>query len=151
MAEDLDNIDARVWFLGAFFFFFFFFFVEKSQSYRRINTVTAMDRTRLIPEEKKKKINRKLREKKLSCGDFCGSVRSQQTYKSLRMALVLLLHPRSPIRFRVNKFLSAEMKRPAEKSGRPKCTEKPTNFLFFSHYYFFIREKNFDISCEASA
>ena len=28
--------------------------MEKSQSYRRINTVTAMDRTRLIPEEKKK-------------------------------------------------------------------------------------------------
>ena len=36
--------------------------MEKSQSFRRINTVTAMDRTRLIPEEKK--INRKLREKK---------------------------------------------------------------------------------------
>ena len=53
MAEDLDNMDARVWFLGA--FFFFFFFLEKSQSYRRINTVTAMDRTRLMPEEKKNK------------------------------------------------------------------------------------------------
>ena len=36
--------------------------MEKSQSYRWINTVTAMDRTRLIPEEKK--INRKLRGKK---------------------------------------------------------------------------------------
>ena len=109
-------------------------------------------------------------------GDFCGSVRAQQTYKSLRMALILLLHPRSPIRFRVNKFLSAEMKRPAEKSGRPKCTEKPVisvlasvywrsiiigfeslakfvadKIFIFSHYYFFIREKSFDISCEASA
>ena len=106
MAEDLDNIDGSG-FWGHFFFFFFFFFVEKSQSYRRINTVTAMDRTRLIPEEKK--INRKLRgkkkKKKKSRGDFCGSVRAQQTYKSLRMALVLLLHPRSPIRFRVNKFV----------------------------------------------
>ena len=57
MAEDLDNIDG-----SGFWGHFFFFFVEKSQSYRRINTVTAMDRTRLIPEEKK--INRKLREKK---------------------------------------------------------------------------------------
>ena len=107
--------------------------MEKSQSYRQINTVTAMDRTRLIPEEKK--INRKLREKKkMSRGDFCGSVRAQQTYKSLRMALVLLLHPRSPIRFRVNKFLSAEMKRLAEKSGRPKCTEKPVISVLASVY-----------------
>ena len=53
----------------------------------------------------------------MSRGDFCGSVRAQQTYKSLRMALLLHLHPRSPIRFTVNKFLSAEMKRPAEKRG----------------------------------
>ena len=82
-----------------------------------------MDRTRLIPEEKKNKSD--IAGKKMSRGDFCGSVRAQQTYKSLRMALVLLLHPRSPIRFGVNKFLSAEMKRPAENSGRPKCTEKP--------------------------
>ena len=51
MAEDLDNIDGSGF--GGAFFFFFFFFVEKSQSYRWINTVTAMDRTRLIPEEKK--------------------------------------------------------------------------------------------------
>ena len=49
MAEDLDNIDGS----GFWGHFFFFFFVEKSQSYRWINTVTAMDRTRLIPEEKK--------------------------------------------------------------------------------------------------
>ena len=107
--------------------------MEKSQSYRRINTVTAMDRTRLIPEEKKNK-SEIAGKKKLSSGDFCGSVRSQQTYKSLRMALVLLLHPRSPIRFRVNKFLSAEMKRPAEKSGRPKCTEKPVISVLASVY-----------------
>ena len=92
-----------------------------------------MDRTRLNPEEKKKK-SEIAGKKKLSRGDFCGSVRSQQTYKSLRMALVLLLHPRSPIRFRVNKFLSAEMKRPAEKSGRPKCTEKPVISVLASVY-----------------
>ena len=49
MAEDLDNID------GSGFWGIFFFFLEKSQSYRRINIVTAMDRTRLIPEEKKNK------------------------------------------------------------------------------------------------
>ena len=58
MAEDLDNIDRS----GFWGHFFFFFFLWKNQSYRRINTVTAMDRTRLIPEEKK--INRKWREKK---------------------------------------------------------------------------------------
>ena len=134
MAEALDNID------GSGFGGHFFFCVWKNQSYRRINTVTAMDRTRLIPEGKK--INRKLRKKKkknkMSRGDFCGSVRAQQTNKSLRMALVLLLHPRSPIRFRVNKFLSAEMKRPAEKSGRPKCTEKPVISVLASVYQRFI-------------
>ena len=111
--------------------------MEKSQSYRWINTVTAMDRTRLIPEEKNKSETagkKKKKKKKMSRGDFCGSVRAQQTYKSLRMALVLLLHPRSPIRFRVNKFLSAEMKRPAEKSGRPKCTEKPVISVLASVY-----------------
>ena len=48
MAEDLDNIDGSE-------FWGHFFFVEKSQSYRRINTVTAMDRTTSIPEEKKNK------------------------------------------------------------------------------------------------
>ena len=110
--------------------------MEKSQSYRWINTVTAMDRTRLIPEEKNKSetAGKKKKKKKMRRGDFCGSVRAQQTYKSLRMALVLLLHPRSPIRFRVNKFLSAEMKRPAEKSGRPKCTEKPVISVLASVY-----------------
>ena len=131
MAEDLDNIDGSG-FWGH--FFFFFFFVKKSQSYRRINTVTAMDRTRLIPEEKKNKSEIAGKKKKMSRGDFCGSVRAQQTYKSLRMALVLLLHPRSPIHFRVNKFLSAEMKRPAKKSGRPKCTEKPAISVLASVY-----------------
>ena len=132
MAEDLDNIDGS----GFWGHFFFFFFVEKSQSYRWINTVTAMDRTRLIPEEKKKSetAGKKKKKKKMSRGDFCGSVRAQQTYKSLRMALVLLLHPRSPVHFRVNKFLSAEMKRPAEKSGRPKCTEKPAISVLASVY-----------------
>ena len=124
MAEDLDNIHGSV-FLGAFFLW------KKKQSYRRINTVTAMDRTRLIPEEKKKL---EIAGKKMNRGYFCGSVRAQQTYKSLRMALILLLHPRSPIRFRVNKFLSAEMKRPAEKSGRPKCTEKPVISVLASVY-----------------
>ena len=109
--------------------------MEKSQSYRWINTVTAMDRTRLIPEEKNKSETAgKKKKKKMSRGDFCGSVRAQQTYKSLRMALVLLLYPRSPIRFRVNKFLSAEMKRPAEKSGRPKRTEKPVISVLASVY-----------------
>ena len=122
MAEDLDNIDGS----GFWGHFFFFFFVEQSQSYRWINTVTAMDRTRLIPEEKKYIGNcGEKKKKKMSRGDFCGSVRAQQTYKSLRMALVLL---------RVNKFLSAEMKRPAEKSGRPKCTEKPVISVLASVY-----------------
>ena len=37
-------------------FFGGFFLCGKKQSYRRINTVTAMDRTRLIPEEKKNKL-----------------------------------------------------------------------------------------------
>ena len=93
-----------------------------------------MDRTRLIPEEKKKnksEIAGKKKKKKKKNGSrrflWVG-------HKSLRMALVLLLHPRSLIRFRVNKFLSAEMKRPAEKSGRPKCTEKPVISVLASVY-----------------
>ena len=83
MAEDLDNIDGS----GFWGHFFLCVCVETSQSYRRINTGWS---------PRIKKINRKLRKKKkkMSRGDFCGSVRAQQTYKSLRMALVLLLHPK---------------------------------------------------------
>ena len=54
---------------------FFFFFLWKNQSYRRINTVTAMDRTRLIPEEKKKKIGNcgeKKKKKKRVTAIFAG-------------------------------------------------------------------------------
>ena len=66
MAEDLDNIDG-----SGFWGHFFFFFVEKSQSYMRINTVTAMDRTRLIPEEKKNKSeNAGKKKKKKESGRF---------------------------------------------------------------------------------
>ena len=76
MAEDLDNIDGSGFWGHFFFFFFFFFFVEKSQSYRWINTVTAMDRTRLIPEEKKKKSEtagkKKKKKKKWVAAIFAG-------------------------------------------------------------------------------
>ena len=48
-----------------------------------------MDRTRFadvsIPEKKKSEIAKK----KMGRGDFCGSVGAQQTYKILRVALVL--------------------------------------------------------------
>ena len=78
MAEDLDNID-RSGFWG--YFFFFFFFVEKSQSYRWINTVTAMDRTRLIPKEKKYIGNCGKKKKKWVAAIFAGRLEHSKLTK----------------------------------------------------------------------
>ena len=97
MAEDLDNIDARVWFLGA--FFFFFFLVEKSQSYRRINTVTAMDRTRLIPEGKKKKKIGNCGKKKIESRRFLRVGQITANLQKFKDGLSSSFTPRKPNSF----------------------------------------------------
>ena len=94
MAEDLDNIDGSG-FWGH-FFFFFFFFVEKSQSYRRINTVTAMDRTRLIPEEKKLREKKK---KKIESRRFLRVGQSTANLQKFKDGLSCSFTPKKPNSF----------------------------------------------------
>ena len=71
--------------------FFFFFFFEKSPSYRRINTVTAMDRTRFagvsIPEEKKKRQIGNCEKKKIGSRRFLQVGRSTANLQNFKDGL----------------------------------------------------------------
>ena len=73
--------------------------MEKSQSYRWINTVTAMDRTMLIPEEKNKSETAGKKKKKNESRRFLRVGQSTANLQKFKDGLNSSFTPKKPSSF----------------------------------------------------